>query len=302
MKKRAGFTLIEALIVLAIIAVLAALMLSAVQKVRETANRIACANNLKQIGLACHSYHDANDAFPPGYSASGADPTSTRPGWGWAAHLLPYLEQSALHQSIDLCRPIEAHCNTAARLTVVPVFLCRSDPSVPSTFTVVDAAGKPVADAAPISYAASSGADELDQVPGPLEGVFYRNSHVRIADIADGTTTTTLIGDRSWNWAMAPWAGAMHSGMLYGGPGNPSRSNPDAVYPAPNFCLAENRRFNDRTNPDGALDDFSSGHPGGINMLFADGAVRFLRDSMDPVVFAAMGTRAGGEVIGSSDF
>jgi prepilin-type processing-associated H-X9-DG protein len=303
MEKRSAFTLVEALLVIAIVAVLSTLLFSAIQQAREAANRAACANNLRQIGLACHSYHDNNDVFPPGYTAAAnADPTSTRPGWGWAAHLLPYLDQSALSQSIDFCWPIEAPGNAAARLTVVKVFLCRSDPSVPAAFTIVDGAGQPIVDAAPISYAATSGAAELDQIPGPLEGVFYRNSRMRIADITDGTTTTTLIGDRSWNWSMATWAGAVQGSVLHGGPRNPHRNSPDAAYPAPSFCLAQNKRFNDRTDLDGALDDFSSLHPGGINMLFADGTVRFLRDTMDPVVFTAMGTRAGGEVVTEADF
>jgi prepilin-type N-terminal cleavage/methylation domain-containing protein/prepilin-type processing-associated H-X9-DG protein len=303
MKRHSAFTLLEVLIAIAIIAVLAALLLSAVQMAREAANRISCANNLKQIGLACHSYHDVNDAFPPGYAAAlDADLASTQPGWGWAAYLLPYLDQSALCQSINFCQPIDAPCNASARLTVLPVFLCRSDPGVPPGFTIVNAAGQPIVDAAPISYAASSGADELDQIPGPLEGVFYRNSQVRIVDITDGTTTTTMIGDRSWSWAMAPWAGALPGGVLYGGPQNPWKNSPDAAYPAANFCLAQNRQINDRKDTDGALDDFVSDHPGGINMLFADGTVRFLRNSMDPVVFAAMGTRAGGEVISEADY
>src|SRR6516225_11309071 len=104
--KSPAFTLIELLVVIAIIGILMALLVPAVQKVREIAARIQCANNLKQIGLACHSYHDVNKVLPPGYTATAAYP-ATSPGWGWAAYILPYIEQDNVYRQINLFQPLE---------------------------------------------------------------------------------------------------------------------------------------------------------------------------------------------------
>src|SRR5215472_11978580 len=136
---RSAFTLIELLVVIAIIAILIGLLLPAVQKVREAAARTQCTNNLKQIGLALHSYHDASNYFPPGYVDGNTDPNSTPdndvgPGWGWATFLLPYLEQQNLYNQINLNAGIGIGSNAAPSQMSLKVYQCPAD-AYPQNFT-----------------------------------------------------------------------------------------------------------------------------------------------------------------------
>jgi prepilin-type processing-associated H-X9-DG protein len=295
-------TLIETLVVVAIIVILIGLLLPAIQTIRQTSQRAQCANQLRQIGLACHAYHDAFGTLPPGYCAEpSADPLATSPGWGWASHLLPYLDQSELSQQLDLTQAIEVAAN-GARLNVVSIFLCPADSPLPLSFSITDVNGREVADAAPISYAGCYGSAELDEIPGPKEGVFYRNSQIRLSDITDGTSTTIMIGDRAWSHAMAPWAGAVNGGIVRGGPRNAWRFSADAAYPAPNFCCVQANAINSTNDPDGSLDEFFSQHSGGVNIVFADGGARFVHQDIHPAVLLALGTRAGGEVVSEADY
>src|SRR5262245_16254112 len=129
---RRGFTLIELLVVIAIIAILMGLLLPAVQKIRETAARMYCANNLKQIGVGLHNYHDANNWFPPGYADGNTDPNSTPdndagPGWGWAAFLLPYLEQGNVYSQINFNVAVGTGVNAQISQLSLTIYQCPAD-------------------------------------------------------------------------------------------------------------------------------------------------------------------------------
>ncbi len=292
---RRAFTLIELLVVIAIIAILISLLVPAVQKVREAAACIQCKNNLKQLGIACHNYHDIQQSLPPGYYAAAAYPDTT-PGWGWGAFLLPYVEQDNLYREINFNRPVQ---DSPAIETMVKVFLCPSDSPPSAAFPVLDGSFAQVTVAAPSSYAGTVGDDSSETDTALGNGVFYRNSRTRFADITDGTSQTTLLGERAWTQTKGIWAGAPNNAICQAGAQNPWSN---ATAPAPTLVLAHNNFINIRTDSDGGLDDFSSNHTGGANLLFGDGSVRFIRsitcDGSNRRDFWAMGTRGGGEVIG----
>ena len=302
---RLAFTLIELLVVIAIIAILIGLLLPAVQKVREVAARMKCGNNLKQIGLAMHNYHDNYQGLPPGYRAWGVysdGATDTAPGWGWAAYLLPYMEQDNLYRQLDLTKPAE---KSAAIGTVVKGYLCPSDSTPPGAFAVPDAFGKSLASAAPTSYSACCGGDESGTADAAGLGIFYRNSQTRLTDVTDGTSNTLMVGERAWSNANGIWAGAIQNAVCLRGKQNPCPGSGAGSYPAATLALFHSHLNNALTDTDGGLDDASSRHTGGSNFAFADGSVRFLRSipgdvpsgyTADSLIFQAMGTRANGEV------
>jgi prepilin-type N-terminal cleavage/methylation domain-containing protein/prepilin-type processing-associated H-X9-DG protein len=321
---RRAFTLIELLVVIAIIAVLIGLLLPAVQKVRESASRIKCKNNLHQIGLALHNYHDSQGVFPPGYiSTVGPNgPADDRgPGWGWGALLLPYLEQDNLYNKIQFDKDITDAANINVRLTSLPIFLCPSD-SANLTFTVdvlndptpdystplTDVNGNPV-QVAHGNYVGIFGNPEITVDPGYLlpnpergpahRGMFYRDSKIRIADVTDGTSNTLFIGERSANLAYATWVGAVTGGQVP--PKIPDAYNfgPEG---APVLTLGHTGDASDvpphtPNSPVNHVDDFWSRHAQGVNFLFVDGSVHNISDNISPPTWWALGTRAGGEVV-----
>ena len=295
---RRGFTLIELLVVIAIIAILIGLLLPAVQKVREAAARLKSQNNLKQIGLGMHNYESANQKFPPGFSSQAAavDGDGLGPGWGWAAHLLPHMEQDNLFRQINLGNDILHPGHATVRTTVLPGFRCPSDqPTNGETFTVVGPSG-PLGTVAFANYAACGGTFEVTGFPDTNTGTFLRNKAYRFGDITDGTSNTLFATERaSKRSPMTTWVGAITGSI------NPPLDPAHDEEGPPTLCLFQTGEIDEgRTpnNPFNHVEDASSQHTGGVNALFGDGSVRFLRNSIHPAAWIGLGTRAGGEVPG----
>lgn len=294
---RPAFTLIELLVVIAIIAVLIGLLLPAVQKVRAAAARTQCVNNLKQVGLALQNYHDSYKVFPSGYvsnfDTSGND---TGSGWGWAAFALPQMEQQNLYTAVQFGQNIEAPANAAARVQPVKSYLCPGD-SAPPTWTTkkYDLSGNPVAtvcDVASANYIGVFGTTE----PGvDGDGVFFRNSKVKIGDITDGTSSTIIVGERAVKLGLATWTGAATSANLFPPPGSTA---PPVMDNASGMVLGHTGDGYGPGAPNSYVNQFSSQHGSGVNFLFADGHVAFLQSSMNYPVYNALATRQGGEPTG----
>ena len=203
------------------------------------------------------------------------------------------------------------------------MFLCPSDQLTSSnTFPITDGLGNTVAIAAPSSYAACTGSDAADVAlglnnDGSGNGVFYRNSGIRLSGITDGTSQTVLVLERAWGMTEGTWVGAPAGGVVLRGPFNPCPGSAFATYLAPCLVLAHCHLLNTNADTDSGLDDPSSFHPGGANVLFADGSVHFLRNvqsdagvnadgstryTPSSLIQQALGTRSGGEVVSSDSY
>jgi prepilin-type N-terminal cleavage/methylation domain-containing protein len=303
---RRGFTLIELLVVIAIIAVLIGLLLPAVQKVRESARRAECQNNLKQIGLALHDYCQTNGCFPSAYlyTPPPEDQVSrgvyTRPGWGWGSLLLPYLEQAPLAGQIDVTSPLDDPSNLAIRTTILRVFICPSDLWT-GRFWVKNVQLMDFAEAATNSYAANFGTlGEIGEIPQLGDGMFFRNSQVRVEDVTDGLSNTLAIGERAALFVQTPWAGAISLGMVVTTDGAPVYTA--HIEEAPVQVMAGVNSWVTLNDPLSNPYCFFSPHANVVQFTFGDGSVHPLSGTIRYDVLQALASRAGNEPINGSDY
>ena len=323
LRSRHGFTLIELLVVIAIIAILVALLLPAVQQAREAARRSTCKNNLKQIGLAVHNYHDTFSVFPMGYlSGDGANATSPNfQGWGWGSMILPQLEQAALYKSLGVgIGPLDpcgnANHRTLAR-TQLPVYRCPSDNgselnsqwrfAPPGSATDCGADG----DIATSNYIGNLGDTfiglndlALKEASARGNGTLFRASGLRMADITDGTTNTLFVGERDAGRTGAD-ALPYHRGGVWTGKQSRGTGNSAGNTERGSILMATQHTNGTLTRTINGTDkdSFSSLHTGGAQFMLADGSVRFISENIESKssgrgLWQNLGNRQDGQVIG----
>jgi hypothetical protein len=278
-----AFSLLELLVTISVVAVLCGLLLPAVQ--------MACKNNLRQVGLALHMYHDVSRVLPPGWLAhhvvTGEPDPHGVPGWGWAARILAQLEQDAvLHSLCHLHLPITHPHNELVRTHVFAVYRCPSDVGADVwTLESQDDSG-PLVKLATSNYVGVFGTFDIEDAPGRGESVFFHQSGIRFADVKDGVSCTLMVGERSSFHGYSTWTGAVAGGE-------------EAMDRILGICdLPPNPEPSDYAE-EGEMDNFSSCHRIGTQFVLVDGSVRWISDQIDLRVYRALATRFGREVVGS---
>jgi len=317
-RSRRGFTLIELLVVIAIIAILIGLLLPAVQKVREAAARMKCQNNLKQLALAVHNFHDANGKLPHGGEGSGSTTgvlpnpnppgnTTTMAGTTWLVYILPQVEQGNLFARYDFTQPYNNATNLAVGSISVPIYSCPSGSKLlsgngsevsggvanfvshyygimgPGSGTVNAMTGA----AYPVTGAGSNGAYSTPPNAGMLihyETRFGRQGDVSFTDVKDGLSNTLMIGEMSINQPVGvnsyrSWVRGDNAG---------SGTTKNITYPINSTFYNGSNNFNDIS--------MGSNHIGGANFALGDGSVRYVSQNVDLNILIGASSITGGEV------
>jgi type II secretory pathway pseudopilin PulG len=254
---RPAWTLVELLVAIAVIGILVSLLLPAVQAAREAARRTECTNNLRQLGIGLHTYHNAHGSFPPGGIEWRPPGNSTRRQLAWSALLLPWIGERNLYARLDLQTPFDSPENAAAAAAMIKVYLC---PTRRAPIALIHGRG-------PCDYGGIYG-ERITSPNSPPKGTMIYDRAIRLAEVTDGTSQTLILAEDT-AWSDGQWIN-----------GRNIFDQAFAINAAPAF---EN--------------DIRSDHPRGANGLLVDGAVRFLAESTDLHVLAAICTRAGGEPV-----
>jgi prepilin-type N-terminal cleavage/methylation domain-containing protein len=308
---RTAFTLVELLVVIAIIGILVGLLLPAVQAAREAARRMQCSNHLKQMGLALHNYESAYRRFPPGFISrvtgtwpgGGNDPIpEAGPGWSFFAMVLPQIGQTNLHSQINFELPITHPANQLARSTRVKEYQCPSDAWNTSVAPWPTNLG--VNDLAHASYIGCLGGGDPANAPGytamyeqqPFNGIFHRNTPIRIADIPDGTSNTIGIGERASMFTPNGWAGVIPGAQTVFSPRiAQSRGQVLGQTARPAITMATvHVRTGGPNAPTGSPGGFWSPHTGGALFLLMDGSTHTISTHVDMPTYRAMAGRNDG--------
>ncbi len=315
-RRRSAFTLIELLVVIAIIAILIGLLVPAVQKVRSAAARLQCQNNLKQIGLACHNYHDANGSLPPASTVAGQNKWYGASGYSALSLMLPYVEQDNVYRLIDFSQDRFAAVNTTARTTELKLFRCPADG--PNTMPQRGGATNYMANlGSGVVFGLNTGPNA--SMPPP-NGTFYNGSAVRLTDITDGTSGTALFSERLLadgnNGLVSPIRDVFFSPdfpttpddamMLCDQVDISNLSNQAPVFMGAPWIDGQHK-YQHIAPPNSRSCGFfaanratmpaSSQHTNGVNVLLGDGHVRFVSNAIDMMMWRATGSRNGGETM-----
>ena len=294
--RRSGFTLVELLVVAGAVSVMGTQLIQAITEAREAARRSQCKNNLKQIALSLHNYHDTYNGLPPGWIGVDSETEKANVmglnGWAWGARLLPFMDQAPLYNTLNFSASVTDPKHAQIVNKTFPTLRCPSDPFTKKVVKLKDAKGEAVAEVGPSNYPGSFGTGNLAKCekmkPGETctgDGIFEHNTTIKFGDIKDGLSNTLAVGERTIDEKtdrVTTWSGVF----------------PKAKSPFSRILATSEQELNAKEK---SVYGYASPHTGGAHFMIMDGVVRFIKSDLDLKVFQALTTRAGGEEI-TNDF